>query len=192
MPKDKTKAANLRPLKPFKECFILTGGFLWGEPVGEFNFSPEKPIVKSRSVDCVKILLIDDSKTLLHENERVLHKAGYEVICAEDGVSALKMAQAQKPDLILLDMILPRMSGPEVLENLKHDAATAKIPVVVLSSLTEKNREKLIAAGAEEYVEKSTLTSATGDNLLPKLLEDIICRINRKRGISFRDTPTTI
>jgi CheY-like chemotaxis protein len=98
----------------------------------------------------------------------------------------------EKPDLILLDMILPRMSGPEVLEHLKHDAATAKIPVVVLSSLTEKNREKLIAAGAEEYVEKSTLTSATEDNLLPKLLEDIICRINRKRGISFRDTPTTI
>ena len=53
---------------------------------------------------------------------------------------------------------------------------------MVLSSLTDKNREKLIGAGAEEYVEKSSLTSPNGDNVLPKLLEDIICRINRKRG----------
>jgi CheY-like chemotaxis protein len=148
--------------------------------------------VDLRAVDCVKILLVDDSKTLLHENERVLHKSGYVVICAEDGVSALKMAQAQQPDLILLDMILPQMSGPEVLDHLKRDAATAHIPVVVLSSLTDKNREKLIAAGAEEYVEKNSLMSPTGDNVLPKLLEDIICRINRKPGISFRDVPSAI
>jgi CheY-like chemotaxis protein len=150
------------------------------------------PIVQLRAAVCVKILLVDDSKAILRENERVLHKAGYVVICAEDGLSALKMAQAQKPDLILLDMILPKMSGPEVLQHLRQDAATTDIPVVVLSSLTGKNREKLIAAGAEEYVEKNSLMSATGTNLLPKLLEDIICRINRKRGISFRDTPTTI
>lgn len=154
--------------------------------------STEKPIVNLTAVDCVKILLVDDSKTLLHENERVLYESGYEVICAEDGVSALQMAQAQQPDLTLLDMILPQMSGPEVLEHLKQDPATAHIPVVVLSSLTDKNREKLIGAGAEEYVEKSSLTSPTGDNVLPKLLEDIICRINRKPGISFRDTPSTI
>lgn len=140
----------------------------------------------------MKILLVDDSKALLHEHERVLHKAGYDVICAEDGITALKMAQSQKPQLILLDMILPQMSGPEVLEHLKQDPGTADIPVVVLSSLSDKNREKLIGAGAEEYVEKNSLTSPTGINLLPKLLEDIICRINRKRGIAFRDTPTTI
>ncbi len=140
----------------------------------------------------MKILLVDDSKALLHEHERLLHKAGYDVICAEDGITALKMAQSQKPQLILLDMILPQMSGPEVLEHLKQDPATADIPVVVLSSLSDKNREKLIGAGAEEYVEKNSLTSPTGINLLPKLLEDIICRINRKRGIAFRDTPTTI
>ena len=84
----------------------------------------------------MKILLVDDSKALLHEHERVLHKAGYDVICAEDGITALKMAQSQKPQLILLDMILPQMSGPEVLEHLKQDPATADIPVVVLSSLS--------------------------------------------------------
>jgi putative two-component system response regulator len=141
------------------------------------------------TADSVKILLVDDSKTILHANERVLHKAGYEVICAEDGESALKLARDQKPDLILLDMILPKISGPEVLVRLKQDAATVDIPVVVLSSLTDKNRQKLIEAGAEDYVEKNSLAPLPGINLLPKILENVICRINRKRGIAFTSVP---
>jgi len=147
------------------------------------------PILRIATADCVKILLVDDSKPILHANERVLHKAGYEVVCAEDGESALKLAREHKPDLILLDMILPKLSGPEVLARLKNDAATAGIPVVVLSSLTEKNRQKLIEAGAEDYVEKNSLTPLPGVNLLPKILENLICRINRKRGINFSDVP---
>jgi CheY-like chemotaxis protein len=137
----------------------------------------------------VKILLVDDSKTLLQENERALHKAGYEVFCAGDGEEALKLAHDRKPDLILLDMILPKMSGPEVLSQLKTDASTAAIPVVVLSSLTEKNRQKLIEAGAEDYIEKNTLSPVRGVNLLPQILENLICRINRKHGIAFSDVP---
>jgi CheY-like chemotaxis protein len=89
----------------------------------------------------VKILLVDDSKPTLRPNERVLIKAGYEVVCAEDGECALTMAREHKPDLILLDMILQKISGPEVQARLKKDAATADISVVVLSSLTEKNRK---------------------------------------------------
>jgi DNA-binding response OmpR family regulator len=58
----------------------------------------------------VKILLVEDSKTIRLENESALKNAGYEVICAEDGESALHMAQQQHPDLVLLDMILPKMS----------------------------------------------------------------------------------
>jgi CheY-like chemotaxis protein len=137
----------------------------------------------------VKILLVDDSKPILHENERVLHKAGYEVVCAEDGESALIRARESQPDLILLDMILPRISGPEVLARLKKDARTANIPVVVLSSLTEKNRQKLIEAGAEDYVEKNSLMPMPGVNVLPKILENVLCRINRKRGVGFSDVP---
>jgi CheY-like chemotaxis protein len=146
-------------------------------------------MLRIATADCVKILLVDDSKPILHENERVLHKAGYEVVCAEDGECALKLAREHKPDLILLDMILPKLSGPEVLARLKNDAATVGIPVVVLSSLTEKNRQKLIEAGAEDYVEKNSLTPLPGVNLLPKILENLICRINRKRGINFSDVP---
>lgn len=137
----------------------------------------------------MKILLVDDSKPILRENERVLHKAGYEVVCAEDGECALKLARQHKPDLILLDMILPVMSGPEVLKHLKHDPTTSDIPVVVLSSLTEKNRQKLVEAGAEDYVEKNSLMPMPGVNILPKILENVICRINRKRGVAFSSIP---
>src|SRR5580765_7171301 len=94
----------------------------------------------------VKILLVEDSKPIRKENETVLQQAGYEVICAEDGETALQMAREQRPDLILLDMILPKVSGPEVLRSLKSDGSTATIPVVVLRSLSEKNRQKLLDA----------------------------------------------
>jgi CheY-like chemotaxis protein len=137
----------------------------------------------------VKILLVDDSKFVLHANQRILRQAGYEVVCAEDGLSALDAAREQKPDLILLDMILPKMSGQDVLAQLKGNAATAEIPVIVLSSLAKENRQKLIEAGAEEYVQKDELMPAVGVNLLPQILEHVICRINRKRGIGFSSVP---
>jgi CheY-like chemotaxis protein len=137
----------------------------------------------------VKILLVEDSKTIRLENESALQNAGYEVICAEDGESALRMAQEHHPDLILLDMILPRMSGPEVLKHLKSEPATADIPVVVLSSLSEKNREKLLDEGAEEYLEKNALMPGKGINLLPSKLENLIRRINRRRGIAVSSVP---
>jgi CheY-like chemotaxis protein len=137
----------------------------------------------------VKILLVEDSKPIRRENETILQQAGYEVICAEDGESALQMAREQRPDLILLDMILPKVSGPKVLQTLKGDGSTAAIPVVVLSSLSEKNRQKLLDAGAEEYLEKNLVMPSRGMNLLPKALENVICRINRKRGIDFSSVP---
>jgi CheY-like chemotaxis protein len=145
--------------------------------------------VQLRTVKFVKILLVEDSKPIRQENERVLVEAGYEVVCAVDGESALTLAVEHKPDLILLDMILPRMSGPEVLEHLKKDAATANIPVVVLSSLAEKNRQKLMDAGAEDYLEKSSLMLAPGMNLLPEMLEGVISRINRKRELAVPSIP---
>ena len=137
----------------------------------------------------MKILLVEDSKPIRHENEGVLIKAGYEVISAEDGETALQMARDLHPDLVLLDMILPKMSGPEVLRHLKSESKTAEIPVVVLSSLSEKNRDRLMAAGAEEYLEKNLLMPRRGVNLLPKALENVICRINRKRGVAFSSVP---
>jgi CheY-like chemotaxis protein len=137
----------------------------------------------------VRILLVEDSQPIRIANESALRHAGYEVICAEDGVSALKMAQDGKPDLILLDMILPKMGGPEVLTRLKKNPDTFAIPVVVVSSLSEKNRLKLMEAGAEDYLTKNELMPAPGVNKLPNLLETIICRINRKRDAAVSNPP---
>lgn len=138
----------------------------------------------------MKILLVEDSRAIRRENESALRHAGYEVVTAEDGESALVAAHQHKPDLILLDMILPKLTGPEVLRRLKREPDTAAIPVVVLSSLSEKNREKLMEEGAEDYLNKSELMPAPGVNCLPDALENILCRINRKRGVPFAAAPT--
>jgi CheY-like chemotaxis protein len=145
----------------------------------------------ARRENNVRILLVEDSKPIRRENERALLEAGYEVVCAVDGESALRFARDLKPDLILLDMILPKMSGPEVLRHLKSEPVTAEIPVVVLSSLSEKNRQKLVEEGAEEYLEKNALMPGRGINLLPQELENVICRINRRRGIAFSSIPVS-
>jgi CheY-like chemotaxis protein len=133
----------------------------------------------------VKILLVEDSRVLRLSNERALIKAGYKVITAEDGESALQRAKKQQPDLILLDLLLPKVSGLEVLTRLKHNRATARISVVAVSGLSEKNRQRLIEAGAEDYLEKSSVITDQGMNRLAQVLEGVICRINRKRGINF-------
>jgi DNA-binding response OmpR family regulator len=85
------------------------------------------------------VLLIDDSKFLRRANELSLAKAGYEIITASDGEEGLRVALERKPDIIVLDMLLPKLGGAQLLPLLKQDARTAKIPVIVLSSLSQKN-----------------------------------------------------
>jgi CheY-like chemotaxis protein len=101
------------------------------------------------------ILLVDDSRLLRTAYHRALTRAGYDVIDAEDGERGLELAQERLPDLILLDMMMPKLSGPEVLRALKNDLRTKFIPVIVLTSLSQKNKEKLERDGAADFVEKS-------------------------------------
>jgi CheY-like chemotaxis protein len=89
--------------------------------------------------------------------EQALVKSGYCVLAAGDGEAALRIVCEQAPDLILLDMLLPRLGGPDVLKALKLAPTTAQIPVIVLSSLAQKNDIKLKKAGAVAYFEKSKL-----------------------------------
>jgi len=103
------------------------------------------------------ILLVDDSRFMRMANEKALAKAGYTVFTASDGEEALVIARARIPDLILLDMLLPKLGGLEVLQELKKGALTAAIPVIVMSSLPQKNEAKLMKAGATAYIEKSTM-----------------------------------
>ena len=131
----------------------------------------------------MKILLVEDSKLLRLSNEHALRNAGHEVICAEDGEAALNCAREHKPDLILLDLLLPGMNGIEVLTRLKRGRSTSNIPVIALSGLSERNRQKLIEAGAEDYLEKNAILTEKGVNRLPDVLTELICRINRRRGM---------
>jgi CheY-like chemotaxis protein len=108
------------------------------------------------------ILLVEDSKFLRVATERILTKAGYRVICAGDGDEALALAGSRLPDLIVLDMLLPKLSGPEVLRSLKKNDLTAHIPVVVLSGLSQNNGPKLVQEGADAFIEKGSLRADPG------------------------------
>ena len=112
------------------------------------------------------ILLIEDSRFLRIASERALVKAGYKVVSTDDGARALQLARESRPDLILLDMLLPRLGGPEILRALKSEPLTAQIPVIVLSSLPQSNEARLKKDGAEAYFEKSRLGLDTGSQFL--------------------------
>jgi CheY-like chemotaxis protein len=119
------------------------------------------------------ILLVEDSKFLRAATERILSKAGYKVICAGDGDDALELAGSSLPHLIVLDMMLPKLSGPEVLRSLKKNDLTAHIPVVVLSSLSQNNGPKLVQEGADAFIEKGSLLENPG-----RLLEAIMTALS--------------
>jgi two-component system cell cycle response regulator DivK len=125
-----------------------------------------------------KILLVEDSKFMRLATERALTRAGYEVSTSADGKEALQLAREKLPNLILLDMLLPQMTGPDVLRALKKDPVTAGIAVVVLSGLSEKNAEKLRADGAFAFLEKSALALDKGTTELLAAVADIIEQLN--------------
>src|ERR1700728_4612089 len=108
----------------------------------------------------MKILLIEDSKFQRIANERALVKAGFAVIQALDGEDGLRAARENIPDLILLDMMLPKLSGLDVLRTLKADVLVKHIPVIVLSGLGQGNEAKLLAEGAAAFLVKSEKLSA--------------------------------
>ena len=104
------------------------------------------------------ILLAEDDRILRKAGEATLKKRGYAVIAAVDGEDALAKAREHKPDLILLDVIMPKMQGFEVLASLKSDAATRDIPVIMLSNLQdESDVRKATEGGALDYLVKSNV-----------------------------------
>ena len=121
-----------------------------------------------------KILLVDDSKFLRMATERALARAGYVVSTASDGAKAIELARNDKPDVILLDMLLPGMTGPDVLKALKKDAGTAGIPVVAFTGLSQKNALRLQQDGACAFLEKSALELDKGCDTLLSALAGIL------------------
>jgi CheY-like chemotaxis protein len=122
----------------------------------------------------MKILLIEDSRFQRIANERALLKAGYAVIQAGDGEEGLRVARERVPDLILLDMMLPRISGLEVLRTLKGDVLVKHIPVIVLSGLGQANETKLLQEGAAAFVVKSEKSLENNSSVLIEAIEKVL------------------
>jgi CheY-like chemotaxis protein len=121
-----------------------------------------------------KILLAEDSKFLRLSVERARARAGYDMSSAADGEEGLLMAREKLPDLILLDMLLPKISGPDVLIALKKDPLTNAIPVVVITGLSLKNAARLQGDGAVAFLEKSELKLDKGPEKLLEAVQEIL------------------
>ncbi|MBI1839839.1 MAG: response regulator transcription factor [Verrucomicrobia bacterium] len=102
-----------------------------------------------------KILVVDDEQDVTELLEFNLRSAGYDVISAEDGPAALKKAREGQPDLIILDVMLPDMEGTDVCKELRRDASTARIPIIMLTAKAgEIDRVLGLELGADDYVTK--------------------------------------
>ncbi|MFA5161353.1 MAG: response regulator [Elusimicrobiales bacterium] len=102
-----------------------------------------------------KVLVVEDSKELATALCGVLELKGLEVILARDGVAAIELARREKPALVLLDLMLPKISGYDVCKTLKTDNATWKIPIVIMSTLTRPEQvDRAREAGADHFVAK--------------------------------------
>lgn len=102
------------------------------------------------------ILVIEDEQTILKAISIALEEAGFHVLSAIDGETGEQMAAAQTPDLILLDIILPRKNGLDVLKGLKNNAATNAIPVILLTNLSDTETvSQGVALGARGYLVKA-------------------------------------
>jgi DNA-binding response OmpR family regulator len=130
----------------------------------------------------MKILIVDDSRLLRIATERTLVRAGYQVITAADGEEGLRVALENKPDLVVLDMMLPKLSGQEVLQQLRANPSSASTPVIVLTSLSQSNREKLLTEGASLYFEKSLLTLENGSGTLLNAIETLLGRRSKVKA----------
>jgi CheY-like chemotaxis protein len=124
----------------------------------------------------MKVLIVEDSRFLRLATERALVRAGHVVITASDGEEGLRRAQESKPDLMVLDMLLPKLSGPDVLRALRQDPTTASIPVMVLTSLPQTNEQKLLGEGATAYFAKSELMLDKGTGLFEEKVEKMLLK----------------
>jgi len=103
-----------------------------------------------------KILLIEDDQFLIDIYKEKLEKEGFEVFVLCDGTKVLKKTKELKPDLILLDIVLPNQNGWEILKALKEDVEVKDIPVIILSNLAQEEEiQKGLALGAVKYLVKS-------------------------------------
>lgn len=109
-----------------------------------------------------KILLVEDDALFVKMYEKKLTREGMALLAAYDGEQGVEMAKAEKPDLIILDLMLPKMAGSEVLKEIKEEPTTSAIPVIVLTNLSTSSEEvnRCIEMGVKETLLKTDVTPA--------------------------------
>ena len=100
------------------------------------------------------ILIVEDHPTMRDAMRLVLEEDGYEVEDATDGEAGIAAVRARTPDIVLLDLNIPVVSGAQVLETLKADPATAGVLVVIVTATGEEGRKRALAQGADGYITK--------------------------------------
>jgi CheY-like chemotaxis protein len=107
------------------------------------------------AADKRRVLVVDDSQPIATIIEAALKKEGYDVIIAQDGVEGLKMALAEKPDLIICDSVMPRMDGFALIRALRANAVTAKMPMILLTSKASgEDEQRAFEAGFLDFIPK--------------------------------------
>jgi DNA-binding response OmpR family regulator len=120
----------------------------------------------------IKVLLVEDEPMIVEMYKLRLEEEGYEVLTTDKGTEAIKLAETEKPNLILLDIILPEVDGFSVLQTIKAQASTKKIPVLMLTNLgQESDQEKGSQYGAEGYFVKAQHTPADIVNEIKKFIK---------------------
>jgi CheY-like chemotaxis protein len=123
-----------------------------------------------------RVLVVDDDPLLRFGAETVLRQRGFEVIAAASGADALELAREHAPDLMLLDMLMPGLSGLDVLRALRAEAATRALPVVVLSNASSDDEiEEARALGASACLVKAHIS-------LRELADRVVERLTGARG----------
>lgn len=117
-----------------------------------------KPVITTQEVAAKQtslVMVVDDSVTVRKVTTRLLERNGFDVITAKDGVDAIAILQDQKPDVMLLDIEMPRMDGFEVATLVRHDERLKDVPIIMITSRTgQKHKERALSIGVNEYLGK--------------------------------------
>lgn len=120
-----------------------------------------------------RVLVVDDEPNIVLSLEFLMEQAGFEVVTAEDGEQALARVTDSQPDLLLLDISLPGISGFDVLERLRSAEATSTLAIIMLTAHgRDVEREKGMALGADDYITKPFSTQALVEKVKKLLLKE--------------------
>jgi DNA-binding response OmpR family regulator len=120
-----------------------------------------------------KVLVVDDEPNIVLSLEFLMEQAGFEVVTAEDGEQALARVTDSQPDLLLLDISLPGISGFDVLERLRSEEATSGLAIIMLTAHgRDVEREKGMALGADDYITKPFSTQALVEKVKKLLMKE--------------------